>query len=155
MGPGLNPIFFFGKSSKNSSKPVLIFWSSIQCVFCLYTLLKVISYYECSVHVSDGFPKKVWMGVGGWGELYPSLFWIFRIFLTLQSPLVYLYRHRHTIALAALCICTLTNYATIQDVYQKTLQTHYWTDMDVEKESWTSEQAQPDDDQCIFSPECC
>ena len=25
-----------GKSSQNSSKPVLIFWSSIPCVFCLY-----------------------------------------------------------------------------------------------------------------------
>ena len=31
--------------------------------------------FECSVHVSNGFPKKkVWMGVGGWGELYPSFF---------------------------------------------------------------------------------
>ena len=27
---------FFGKSSQNSSKLVLIFWSSIPCVFCLY-----------------------------------------------------------------------------------------------------------------------
>ena len=27
---------FVGKSSQNSSKPVLIFWSSIPCVFCLY-----------------------------------------------------------------------------------------------------------------------
>ena len=26
--------------------------------------------------------------VGGWGELYPSLFWIFGICLTLHSPLV-------------------------------------------------------------------
>ena len=25
--------------------------------------------------------------MGGWGELYPSLFWIFGIVLTLQSPL--------------------------------------------------------------------
>ena len=25
-------------------------------------------------NISDGFPKKVWMGVGGWGELY-QLFW--------------------------------------------------------------------------------
>ena len=37
------------------------------------------------VDVSDGFPnKKVWMGVGGWGEHYPRLFWIFGIILTLQ-----------------------------------------------------------------------
>ena len=34
-GPGLTRIFF-GKSSQNSPKPVLIFWSSIPCVFCLY-----------------------------------------------------------------------------------------------------------------------
>ena len=27
--------FFFSKSSQNSSKPVLVFWSSIPCVFCL------------------------------------------------------------------------------------------------------------------------
>ena len=33
-----------------------------------------------------GFQKKVWMG--GWGEVYPSFYWIFGIFLTLQSPLV-------------------------------------------------------------------
>ena len=28
--------FFFGKSSQNSPKPVVIFWSSIPCVFCLH-----------------------------------------------------------------------------------------------------------------------
>ena len=27
---------FFGKSSQNSPKPVLIFWSNIPCEFCLY-----------------------------------------------------------------------------------------------------------------------
>ena len=42
----------------------------------VYTLLKVVSYYDSSVHVSDRFKKIIWMGVGGWGELYPSLFWI-------------------------------------------------------------------------------
>ena len=42
--------FFGGKSSQNSPKPVLIFWSSIPCVFCLYnTLLKVVGYYDLSV----------------------------------------------------------------------------------------------------------
>ena len=40
------------------------------------------------VHVSDGCPKKVWMGVGGCGELYPSSFWVFGIVLTLQRPLL-------------------------------------------------------------------
>ena len=56
---------------------------------CIYTLLKVVSYYDLSVLSMSvmGFQKKeVWMGVGGWGELYPSLFWIFGICLTLQSP---------------------------------------------------------------------
>ena len=79
MGPGLTRKFFFGKSSQNSSKPVLIFWSSILCVFCLYTLLKVVGYCDLSVLSMSviGFQKKVWMGVGGWGELYC---------LTLQSP---------------------------------------------------------------------
>ena len=36
------------------------------CIFCLYTMRKVVGYYECSVHVSDGFPqtKFGWL-VGG------------------------------------------------------------------------------------------
>ena len=36
----------FGKPSQNSPKPVLIFWSS---VFCLYILLKVVGYYDLSI----------------------------------------------------------------------------------------------------------
>ena len=44
VGPGLTQDFFGGKSSQNSPKPVLIFWSSIPCVFCLYTLLKVVGF---------------------------------------------------------------------------------------------------------------
>ena len=60
MGPGLTRIFVVGKSSQNSSKPVLIFWSSILSVY----TLKVVSYYDLSVLM--GFQKKVWMGgVGG------------------------------------------------------------------------------------------
>ena len=54
---------FFFKSSQNSPKPVLIFWSSIPCVFCL---LKVVGYYDLSVVSMSvmGFQKrKVWM----WG----------------------------------------------------------------------------------------
>ena len=44
----------------------------------VYTLLKVVTYYDLSALSMSvmGFQKKVWM-VGGWGELYPSLFWIF------------------------------------------------------------------------------
>ena len=52
---------------------------------------------ECSGRVTDGFPKKkkIWIGegVGGWFELYPIFFWIFGIFLTLQSPKVYVQHH--------------------------------------------------------------
>ena len=66
---------------RSSSSP---FWSNTPCVFCLYTrlytLLKVVSYYDLSVlHLSlMGLQKeKVGWGVGGWSELYPVLCWIF------------------------------------------------------------------------------
>ena len=57
---------------------MFIFWSSIPCV---YTLLEVVGYYDLSVlamSVMDFPTKKVWMGVGGWDELYPICFgfWI-------------------------------------------------------------------------------
>ena len=66
--------FFLEKSSQNYSKPLLICWSSIQCVFCLhnYTLLKVVNYYDFSVLSMTvmGFQKqKFGWEVGGWGEL--------------------------------------------------------------------------------------
>ena len=41
-------IFFFENKPK-TSRPLLIYWSSVQCVFCLYTLLKVVNYYDLSV----------------------------------------------------------------------------------------------------------
>ena len=44
--------FCVGKSSQNSPKPVLIFWSSIPCVgpiLSVYTLLKVVGYYDLSI----------------------------------------------------------------------------------------------------------
>ena len=61
------------------------------CVFCLYTLLKVVGYYDLSVQSMSvmGFQKKVWMGVGVWGELYPWFFLVFGIVLTLQNPLAH------------------------------------------------------------------
>ena len=54
-----------GKSSQNSPKPVLIFWSSM-CILSVYTLLKVVGYYDLSVLSMSvmGFKKKVWMGSG-------------------------------------------------------------------------------------------
>ena len=60
------------------------------CILFVYTLLKVVNDYDLSVLSMSVmcFQKKVWMGVGGWCELHPSLFWIFGICLTLQIPLV-------------------------------------------------------------------
>ena len=61
------------------------------CILSVYTLLKVVGYYDLSVLSMSvmGFQKKkVWIEggwVGGWGELYPILFRIFGICLTLQS----------------------------------------------------------------------
>ena len=52
---------------------------------CIYTLLKVVGYYGCSVR--DGFPKKSLDGVGGLGELYPSFFFDFLIFFNFAKPL--------------------------------------------------------------------
>ena len=47
--------FFWGKSYKNSPKPVLIFWSRVFC-----TLLKVVGCYDLSVLSMSvmGFQKK-------------------------------------------------------------------------------------------------
>ena len=55
---------------------------------CIYTLLKAVSYYDLSVLSMSvmGLKKKDWMGVGGSGELYPNLFWIFGFVYSLQSP---------------------------------------------------------------------
>ena len=62
-------ILFGGKSSQNSPKPVLIFWSSIPfCLYSVYTLLNVVSYYDLSV------PSMSAMG--------------FQIGLTMQSPVI-------------------------------------------------------------------
>ena len=49
------------------------------CILSVYTLLKVVGYYDLSVLSMSVVvsQKNVWMGVGGWGELYPLLFWIF------------------------------------------------------------------------------
>ena len=60
--------FCFGKSSKNSPKPVVIFWSSrayTMCILSVHTESCWLLLFECSVHVSDGLPKKSLDG-GGW-----------------------------------------------------------------------------------------
>ena len=92
MGPGFTRIFLsFGKSSQNSPKPPLICWSSIpyMCILSVYTLLRVVRYYDLSVLSMSvmGFQKKsLDGGLVGWVSFYPSFFWIFGIFLPLQSP---------------------------------------------------------------------
>ena len=37
-------------------------------ILSVHALLKVVGYYDLSVHVSDGFPKKNGWRMGGWGE---------------------------------------------------------------------------------------
>ena len=81
FAPLLVLLAFFGKSSQISPKPVLIFWSSIPC---LYIFLKVVGYYDLSVLSMSvmGFPqKKFGWWVGGWvGGLVSSIqvfVWIF------------------------------------------------------------------------------
>ena len=59
------------------------------CILSVHTLLKVVGYYELSVLSMSvmGFQKSL---DGGWvgGVSSVNFFWIFGIFLTLQSPLV-------------------------------------------------------------------
>ena len=59
---------FFFNMSQNSPKTVLIFWSSIPCAFCLYTLLKVVGYYDFSVLSMSvmGFQNQKVCMRGGW-----------------------------------------------------------------------------------------
>ena len=62
------------------------------CILSVYTLLKVVGYYDLSVLSMTlsvmGFQNKVWMG-GGWvgGVSYIQCFFGFFEFLTLQNPL--------------------------------------------------------------------
>ena len=60
---------FWGKSSQNSHKPVLIFLCSIPCVLCfrVHFVVKVVRYYDLSVLFIAvmGFQNKFGWGVGG------------------------------------------------------------------------------------------
>ena len=69
------------KKKKLENRPLLVltFSHSIPCVFCLYTLLKVVSHYDLSV-LSMSVD-----GVGGWMSFIHFLFGFFAILLTLQS----------------------------------------------------------------------
>ena len=79
--------FVCGKLSQNSPKPVVIFLSSIPCVFCLYIAKSCwLLLFSCSVHVSDGFKKKL---DGGWVGVVSSIhfFWIFWNLFNFAKPL--------------------------------------------------------------------
>ena len=59
------------------------------CILFVCTLLKVVSYYDFTVLSMSvmGIQKKFGWGMGGWGELYPVLFWIFGICFNIAKPL--------------------------------------------------------------------
>ena len=79
----VSPGIFFRKSSQNSSKSVLIICGVVYHMYSVCTFIKVVSYYDLSVLSMSVmcFPKnQVWMGVGRWGEVYPSFFRIFELF---------------------------------------------------------------------------
>ena len=52
------------------------------CILSVYPLVKVVGYYDLSVLSMSvmGFQKKVWMGVGGWGDFYPSFLYVWNFF---------------------------------------------------------------------------
>ena len=57
----------------------------------LYTLLKVVNYYDLNVLSKSvmGFQKKsLDGGLNGWGETYPVLFWIFGIIFNFANPFI-------------------------------------------------------------------
>ena len=62
-------------------------------------------------HVSDGFQKKNWMGVGGWGELYPICFGFLEFFNFAKPLSVYIIVQIQTIDVLACvvvnCFCLL------------------------------------------------
>ena len=86
-GPGLTRNFFL---LENRPKIVLIFWSSIPCVFCLYTLLElveVVGYYDLSMSVM-GFQKTEFgWGWVGWVSSINVLFGVTDLFLTFPLTL--------------------------------------------------------------------
>ena len=52
------------------------------CILFVYTLLKVLSVLS----MGDGFPKKMWMGLCGWGELYVTDFEFIPYYTKLCCP---------------------------------------------------------------------
>ena len=59
------------------------------CILSVYTLLKVVGYYDLSVLFMAvmGFQKKnVGWGVGGWGEVYPIFVGFLEFFKLCNCP---------------------------------------------------------------------
>ena len=109
----LGIVVVVGKSSKNCHKPVLIFWSSIPCVFCLYTLLKVVSYYDLSALSMSVmcFQKKFGWGWVGGVSSNPLSSFIFDClnFLNFANPPVLVMNHVHKKE------CTIQCYVALQE----------------------------------------
>ena len=78
VGPGLTRNLFLENRPKIALNQYWYF-GVVLCIFCLYTLLKVVGYYDLSVLSMS--VKKVWMGWVG-GVSSTQMFWNF----TLQSP---------------------------------------------------------------------
>ena len=73
----------------------------VRACMCVYTLLKVVRHYDLSVlSLSEmGFQNKVWMGVGGRGELYPVSFFDFWNFINFAKPLIIKIINKYTLIL--------------------------------------------------------
>ena len=73
MGSGLTRIFL-GEIIQNTSKPVQIFWSYYTiCILSVYTLLKVVSYYDLSALSTSVMSFKKKSLDGGWQGVVSSI----------------------------------------------------------------------------------
>ena len=70
------------------------------CILPAYTLLKVVGYYDLSFLSMSVMclKKKDWMGVGGWGELYPRFFLDFRNFFNFAKPLKHIFNSHESMS---------------------------------------------------------
>ena len=81
---GLTRIFFLNhpKTALNHYRHFGVVYHRL-CILSVYTLLKVVSYYDMSVQ------EKSFDGgwVGGWGDLYPIFFGFWEFFVNFAKPL--------------------------------------------------------------------
>ena len=57
------------------------------CILSTLYIAKVVGYNDLSVLSMSVRVSKKKSDVGGWGELYPSFFWMFGIFFNFAKPL--------------------------------------------------------------------